>query len=181
LERRNGRVPTTERPWDFTGGGITHDRILHQRHLHVEHSDVDFAPLTSDGPIVQGRIDADRRVEACCHIADRHPDARRLPARLTGDAHDAAHGLHDHVVSRPFGMRTRMPETGAGGVDESWILGVQGIPPIAEFFHRARPEVLHYYIRLREQLLEDSTVLILFEVESDAFFAAIYRYEVGGL
>jgi hypothetical protein len=58
---------------------------------------------------------------------------------------------------------------------------VQRIPAIAQLLHGAGAEVLHDDVGLLEQLLEDLALLVVLEVERDAFLAAIDRREIGRL
>ena len=48
-----------------------------------------------------------------------------------------------------------MAEARGRGVDQARIARVQGIPAVAELFHRAGPEILDERIGLVEQALED--------------------------
>ena len=129
----------------------------------------------------QRGIDRHRGEEAGADVADRHADPGRRLALVAGDAHDAAHALHDHVVGGILGVRAAVAEARGRGVDQLGILLVQRFPAIAQLLHRAGPEVLDDDVGLFEQLLEDLALLVVLEVERDAFLAAVDRGEVGRL
>ena len=129
----------------------------------------------------QRGVDRDRGVEAGADVADRHADARRRLALVAGDAHDAAHALHDHVVGGVLRVRAGVAEARGRGVDQLGIPLVQRVPAVAQLLHRAGPEVLDDDVGLLEQLLEDRAVLVVLEVERDRFLAAVDRGEVGRL
>ncbi|MEZ5229719.1 MAG: hypothetical protein R2710_24575 [Acidimicrobiales bacterium] len=65
--------------------------------LGIEHGDVGASADTGGGALMEGSDDrsGSERQRRCRRSTCR---LRGVAARFTGDTHDAAHGLHDHVV-----------------------------------------------------------------------------------
>ncbi len=177
----DGRMARAERAGDFLLDRVAHDCVLEQRELAVEHGDVDLGRSAGLEAMDDRGVDRDGGVEAGADVTDGHADAAGRLALVAGDAHDAAHALHDHVIGRVLGVRAGMAEARSRRVDELRVLGVQRLPAVAQLFHRAGPEVLDHDVGLLEQLLEDLAVGIGLEVERDALLAAIDRGEIGRL
>ena len=181
LEGRDGGMARAQRTGDLALDRVAHDGVFQERDLAVEHADIDLGRLAGLEAMDQRGIDGDRGEEARADVADRHADPGRRLALVAGDAHDAAHALHDHVVGGILGVGAAMAEARGRGVDQLGILLVQGVPAVAQLLHRAGPEVLDDHVGLFEQLLEDLALLVVLEVERDAFLAAVDRGEVGRL
>ena len=77
-----------------------------------------IVPAAGVAPAVQRGRDADREEEPGRDVADRDADARRRPVGIAGEAHDAAHGLHDHVERRPLAQRPGVAEARRRRVDQ---------------------------------------------------------------
>jgi len=144
------------------------DRVLEDRHLTVEHPDVDEHALAGQRAVVQRGIDPRGEEQPGGDVADGHPDARRLAAVLAGDAHHAAHPLHDHVVGGPGRVRACASESRHRRVDQARVTHVQRVPAEPQLVHRPGPEVLDEHVGHVEQPLEDLAVGRGVEIEGDA-------------
>ena len=100
---------------------------------------------------------------------------------FAGDAHEAAHALHDEVVAGARRVGAGLPEAGDGAVHQPGVLGAQRfvVQPVAA--HVADLEVLHQHIALRHQLAHDLLAFGGGNVERDGALVAVHRQEVGGL
>ncbi len=166
-------------PRDLAGGGIAHDRVFEQRQLAVEQRDVNLLRLAGALAMQQCGVERDRGEQPAAQIANRGADAGQRHPRMAGDAHHPAEPLHHHVVGRIVGIGSGMTEARCRGIDQTRIARVQGIPAIAELFHRPRAEVLDQGVSLVEQPLENIAALRGFEVERDRFLAPVDRGEIG--
>ena len=168
-----------QRPRRLAGDEVAHGGVLQEGQLAVEHRDVDLRALAAGGAGEQRRIDGDRGVEPGADVADRHARARRRAAGMAGDAHDAAHALHHHVVGGLLRIRPGVAEARGRGIDQPRVLRMQRLPAIAQLLHRARAEVLDQHVGLGQQLIEHLAVGRCLQVEDDGFLAAIDRHEIG--
>ncbi len=173
-------MPRADRPGHAPRRHVARDRVLEQRDLAIEHRDVHVGASPRALALVEGRDRRRGREHAGGDVADRRAHARGLALGLAGQAHDAAHRLHDHVVGRALAQRPRGAEPGDGDQHEPRPARAQALPVVAELRERARPEVLDQHVGAREQALEDCAVPSLFEIEIDRLLAAIHRGEVGG-
>ena len=169
-----------ERPRHLAGGEVARERVLQDRHLAIEHRDVELHALARHRPPVERAVDADGGEEAGHDIADGASHPCRRAAGLAGQAHDAAHGLHHHVIGRPAGVGPGVAEARARRIDKPGEARMQRLPAIAEALHRAGAKVLDHHVGVRQQVLEDRAVAVVLEVEGDALLAAVDRHEVGG-
>ena len=83
--------------------------------------DVDHLAVAAALAFVQRGEDADRGEEAGGDVAEREAGADGAAAGLAGDAHDAAHALHDDVERRAVAVGAGLAEAGGGGVDEARV------------------------------------------------------------
>jgi hypothetical protein len=116
----------------------------------------------------------------------RGRDLLRLAVGLAGDAHQAPHGLHHHVVPRAIparraasagsGRRARawcvlvwpsLAEAGDAAVDKTWVDGCEGwkVQPVAG--HVSDLEVFHEYVAVLSQVLDHSLARWLGYIASD--------------
>ena len=95
---------------------------------------------------MERRQDADRRVETGRDVALGNAGTHWRAARLSGDAHDAAHSLHDDVERGPVAIRPRPPEPGSRRVDKARVTVAERVVAEAQLVHRARSVVLHHYV-----------------------------------
>ena len=86
----------------LAGREVVHALVRQPRDMRVQHPDIDLLPLPGRVAMAEGGEDADAAVEAGEQIADRNAHFLRQPVRLAGQAHHAAHRLHQAVVARPL-------------------------------------------------------------------------------
>src|SRR5713226_8707045 len=118
LEWRRPRVASAKWPWHLPGGEVANEGVLEQRDLTIEHTDVDHLAEPAALALMQGRQNADRHVQPCGKVPQRKPRPYRRPVRLTRDAHEATHPLHDNVESRPGSLGPGLAEAGDRGIYE---------------------------------------------------------------
>jgi hypothetical protein len=181
LERGDVRMPRAERARHDAGHQVRRERVLEDRQLAVEHRHVDERPLPRLRALHEGRLDADRQEEPGGDVADRDADPRRRPAARAGEAQDAAHRLHDHVVGAPRAERPRLAEAGRGAVDEPRPTRVHRVPAVAEPLHRPGAEVLDQHVGGAEELVEDAAIVLTLQVERDRLLVVVERGEVEAL
>ena len=126
------RVPRADRLRHLAGREVAGEGVLQDRDLAVEHADVDHLAFAAALALVQRGQDADRRVQAGGDVALRDAGPHRRPARLAGDAHDAAHALDDDVERRPVAVGPRLAEAGGRGVDEARVARAERLVADAE-------------------------------------------------
>ena len=100
---------------------------------------------------------------------------------MAREAHQAATGLHDHVVGRLAGVGARTTEAGGRGVDEPRVSGPQHVAAEAESLHRARPEVLHQHVGPIDESEKGFPVFRVLEIKLHALLAAVHAGEVTAL
>ena len=100
---------------------------------------------------------------------------------MPGQAHHAAHRLHDHVEGGPRRVGPGLAEARDRRDDQRRMPRVQDVPAEAELRQHAGPVVLDQNVRARDELGEDRAVAVGGEVERDALLAAVQRHEVGRL
>ena len=131
--------------------------------------------------MIQGHHNAQAGEQAGKYVAYRGADAHRMTAFFAGDAHDAAHSLHDYVISGLFGVGARTAEAGAGCIDQAGVDFFQDIPAQTEFFHGAGAVVFYNYVSLFHHFFEDFAMFRIFEVQGHGAFVAVQAHEVSGL
>ena len=161
--------------------GVPGHGVLEHAHGAVEHRQIEIAAHPGPLPLPQGGADADRRVEAGQDIADRRADAGRLLGSVAREAHQAAAGLHDHVVGRLAGVGARAAESGGRGVHEPGIAGPEHVAAEAEPLHRAGPEVLHEHVGPIDERQKRLPIDRILQIEREALLAAIDAGEVAAL
>jgi hypothetical protein len=149
-----------------------------QSDLAVQHGDIDLDRTATLAPLVKGPDQPEGEVQARAQVADRDAHARRRGIRLPGQAHDPAHSLHHHVVGSPLRVWPAIAEPQGRTVDQLRVAGVQGLPPVAELFHRPRPEVFDQDVGDADQPLEDFAVGGLFQIEGNALLVVVEGREI---
>ena len=93
--------------------------------MGIQQGQIDM--LTSSSLVTVTQCPKNRH--GCIHpahqIYDCNPDFHRLTLWFSGDAHDSAHSLDHKIVSRVFGIRTRLSEAGHRTVDQFRQLGME--------------------------------------------------------
>src|SRR6185369_10859183 len=98
-----------------------------------------------------------------------------------GDAHQAAHALHDEVIAGAVRVRTRLPEAGDRAVDHLRIRRGEARVVEAVALEVAHLEVLGDDVALRGQLAGERLALGLRDVERHGSLAAVGGEIVGRL
>src|SRR6516162_10466460 len=123
-------------------------------------------------------------VECACHgessghaangVADRKASPHRPPSGMTGDRHDAAHGLDLTVIGSGSPFRTGLAEARHGTVNEPRIDPRQHLVANPHSVHDARAEVLHYHVGPDRETVYDLDRLWLGKVEG---YVALVRID----
>lgn len=98
-----------------------HPLICESCDLHIEEREIDVLPLAAGPPFVERRENRNRRVQAREDVGNSHADLHRFAIRLTGNAHEAAHRLHEEIVTWLVLVRTGLAEPGDRAINEPWI------------------------------------------------------------
>src|SRR5262245_29389012 len=106
-------------------------------------------------------------------VADRKAGPHRPRSGVTGDRHDAAHGLDLAVIGSGGPFRTGLAEARHSTVNEPWIDPRQHLIANPHSVHDARPEVLHYHVGLGREAVYDLDRLWLGKVERYVAFVRI--------
>ena len=154
-------------------------RRFHQRRLAVEHADIHPRALGIPGAAIERCENAHRGKQRRAQVTKAGPHAGGLTVRPTGQAHDAAHGLHDHVVAGQFAEGAGVPEARDRGIDQVRMRSGQALRAIAQAVHHPGAEVLHQHIRLIQQALKQLAVTRRLDVQHDAFLVAVEAAEIG--
>ena len=144
-----------------------------QRDLPVEHGKIDMAAGSAGGASLQAGEDRDRHPQSRGQVGDRQPGLHRRTAAFAGEAHDAAHGLEDGVVSLAMGKRSALPEAGAGDVDDASVDGTDGavIEPVA--LEGADRKVLQEHVGFAREIADDGLPFGRAQIDRDRLLAAI--------
>ena len=143
------------------GNGTVVQRSVHQ------------LPQTAALALLQGKQHANDSVHARHHIHHRQAHAQRITARLTIDAHDAAHGLNSCVIARPCAQRPIGAKAADTAPDQSWKAHLHLLPAYAPLLQRANLEILHHHIGLSHQLQHSGLAFRLAEVQKLRTFVAV--------
>ena len=95
------------------------------------------------------------------------PIFTRQPARLSGEAHDAADSLHHLVVgrARPVGPGLAEPGDGCSIRCQGSVALTVLVPQMPKPVHHPGGEVLHYHIRVPGQFEENLLGLGVAQIE----------------
>jgi hypothetical protein len=112
-------MPVAEHGRHLAGGEVDAGLVGEQGDLAAEHRSVDAVAETLGVPLaaVEGPGDGVGGKHAGGDIRDRDAELGRHPAFLTGNAHHAAHALHDQVVGGAGTGRAGLAEAGDRGED----------------------------------------------------------------
>src|SRR4029453_2127705 len=131
---------------------------------------------------VQQRVDdAEGAEDPGGEIEERHAGADRRAARLAGDGHDAAEGLHQRLVAGAVLARAGASERRDRAVHQPRVDRRQLVVAQAEGLHRAGPEVLDQDVGAGDHALEDRHALRRLEVERHVPLVAVDDQERRGL
>ncbi len=142
---------------------------------------VDLHVLPDPGAVtvVQRGQHADGGLHPGHHV--EHRDARPVgrPVRVTGQAHQTGHGLHDQVVAGQGGPTGRA-EPGDGHVDDPRVGPGHGVVVQPEPGQPVGLEVLQHDVGPRGQLVGETQVGVVLEVQRDRPLVAVDAEVVGG-
>ena len=105
----------------FPCSEVSSERIFQESDLALQHANVQHLSLPAGAALMKCRQDTDGAVETGHDVALGDANANRPTAWLAGDAHDAAHRLHDDVQRGALGVGACLAEAGDGAVDEAGI------------------------------------------------------------
>ena len=157
---------------------------VHRRHvgeerdLGVEHRHVDMLAEAGDMARLERGEHAHRAEDAAAEVADRNAAAHRRVVGPAGDAHAAAHALHDLVERRPLRVGAGLAEAGDRAGDDPGIDRRKRRVVDLEALRHAGAEVVEHHVGLAHQVVEDRPPRLLLEVDADALLAAVERHEV---
>ncbi len=157
---------------------VFHHPMLEKAERAVEHGDVDLCALSRLLACIERSGDAAEHEGAGNQIGHRRAHARRGAIREARRTHKAAHGLDDRVVGRIRLERTRVAKPGRRCVDQPGInLGEFSVRE-AQPVHCARSEILGQDIRAPYHVAKERAIVLLLQVEDDAFLSPIDKTEV---
>ena len=164
---------------DHSPGDIGAGLVDHAGQRGGQEAGLDVLALAGRVPVMQGGQDRDGRVQARHDV--EHRDARpvRRPVRVTGQAHQAGHGL-DHEVVAGQVLAPGRAETADRGVDDGRVDGADRVVVEAELGEPAGLEVLHEDVRAPGELLRQREVALLAQVQRHRPLVAVDGQEVGG-
>ena len=153
--------------------------------LHVEQRHVDVLAFARAVPVRERGEHGHGGVHAGHQIRDGHAGLLRTAAgqvvALAGQAHEAAHALHDEVIAGAGGVRTGLAEARDGAVDEVWLHGLDRCVVEPVFRELADLVVLEHHIGVRGELADDVLALGRADVDRDRALVAVGGQVVGGL
>ena len=149
--------------------------------MGVEHTDVDELTFAGLGLVANGGENTDGRVHAGHEIADRHSDFHWLTVRHAGQAHHAAHGLNQAIISRARRIRAGLAETSDRAIDQARELGFQLLVAKVVALQGAGFEVLDEDIAIGHQLPGKRLAFRRAEVDGDRPFIAVGAGVIGAL
>src|SRR5262245_27554269 len=120
--------------------------IGQHRNLTFEQRGIDA--LSASGPVTRFEREQDtyRAEHARAEIRYRDAGSYRPASFLTGNAHAAREGLHEHVVRPVLGSRSVRSKATDSAVDETWVDGGERLITEAEFFERPDAEIVDEHV-----------------------------------
>lgn len=137
-------------------------------------------PLAPSGPqgVHVSCDDGHRSQDAGGDVGERRPALDRWSAgSLPGYAHHAAISLGDEIEAAQVGVGAGSSESGDLAENESRIFFSQAVVPQAQAFHGACAVVLDGHVSPSEQLPDDLSTGVGFEVDRDAALVAVEHQE----
>ncbi len=178
LEGRGAGVASPDRLGRLSGDVVARDGALQHAHLAIEHRDVDGLPFAAALALVERGEDAHGGEQPRRDVAVRDSRPDGATARLAGDRHNAAHGLHDDVQRRPLTVRSCLSEAGCASEDDAWIARGESLVADAELVERAGREVLHHDVDLLREAQEQVPPFVGLQVDGDGALPAVDAEEV---
>ena len=181
LVGRDGRVAVAEAARCDAVREVVAGLVGEQRRRGIQHPDVDHLPAASDATRDERRQDALRREHARDDVDDGDAQAIRRAVGGTGDAHQAALGLHHRVVAGFFASGAGLAVARDRAVDDAWVARPHRRGVELKRVERAGAEVLDHHVGLRQQLLDHIERARPLEVDGHAFLVAVHAQEVRAL
>ena len=154
---------------------------VEQPELAFHHRHVDALALTGLVLDPQRQHDSEGGIHAGGHVGDRGAAAHAAAAFFAGDADHAAFGLQDQVHGGPLAIGAVLAETRNRGIDDPGIAGTDRRITQAEFFERARAEVLDHDVGFLDHLEKELLAFRALEVDRQSALVAMKRDEIGRL
>ena len=151
--------------------------------LHVEQADVDV--LADAGAVARlyGGQDGGARIHAGEYVGQRHADLDRARAFFAvgpaGDAHQAAHALHQEVIAGALGVRPGLAEAGDRAVDQARIDSEQRGVVEAVLGEAADLEVLDHHVAAFGEFAHQRLSCGAGEIDGNRFLVAVRAQKVG--
>ena len=155
------------------------------RRLEVQHGDLCREQIALHPLALAGLLTLQKRHQnAHCtkdaggEVGNRNADAHGPLSRKSGDRHQPAHALRDLVEAGTFAVRPVLTEARDACIDQPRIdrSQVRIVDTEAKFHIRA--VVLHQYVGVAHQALQDRHALCGLQVERHAAFVAVQVLEV---
>ena len=160
--------------------GIDH-RVFQAGEGGIQHRHIDKLSLSGLFPVIQGRRDGAEGIQPGKHVAGRGPAAHGRAIRLTGQAHQSAHPLNDHIQRASGTVWTRIAKAGDRHINDPGIGCGNDIITQAHALHRAGFEIFHQNVRFFHQLQQHLLICLRLQVQGDALLTALDRQVVDPL
>src|SRR5262245_45343664 len=156
-------------------GGERYSDILQHRVLH---GDLDALALASTTAPVKCRQNANGKQHAGTGIAERHTGFERRPVALTGNAHNAAGRLRDHVEGEVVLVRSTGAKALYLRVDDVRVDGAHHFVAEPQPFNGARRKILHHNIGALRHILDELEPALGFQIDGDGFLVGVEQQEI---
>ena len=178
---RRQRMAVAHAARRLAGEQVARDRGGQEGERGVEHRHVHLLALAGALRLQQRRQGGPGGKQAGHHIAHRFAHQGGRAFGLAGGFHQAAHGLHDDVVSRAVRHGAGLAKAGHAHVDQLGVEAAQFVGTNAQAIGHAGAEVLHHHIGLCGQLVHQGHGLGVLHVEHQALLVAVHHREQGAL
>lgn len=150
------------------------DLRIKQRHVNG----LSFAAFLA---FMKGGEAGDGAVESRDDIGDSHPHLDGRAVRLTSDAHQAAHGLHEKIIAAASGVGSRLPKARDGTINQSGIDFGECFVIQSVFFEIKRAKVFNENVGFGGKRAEDVLSIGVGDIKGKRAFVAIDACPVGAI
>src|SRR5262249_20261000 len=119
--------------------------------------------------------------DASSHVAHRRTHTHRFPAKRTGIAHDATHGLHHQVKRRTIFKWPGVAVARHGTGNNTWVHLLQRLIIDAQALQDTGAEVVVNNVRAPHQLVEDLEAGGALQIQRHALLAPVHAQEITAL